>query len=163
MAGARADPCGRVQQIEDLVSTAPLDPANPVAALVIEGMEAEAGGRPDDARTLFDQAWAARTTHAEAAVAAHYVARQQPSAKEALAWNQRALDAALLADQALVAGWLPSLHLNLARSHEELGDVERAHDHYRRARDATPALDDDGYGQLIRGGIANGLARTAPP
>lgn len=138
-----------------------MDPANRVTALVMEGMQVEAQGRPDDARALFERAWAARTTHAEAAVAAHYLARQQPSAQDTLAWNQRALDEAVLADPVLVAKWLPSLHLNLGRSREDLGEFDRARDHHRRADEAAVALEDDGYGQLIRGGIANGLARTA--
>jgi hypothetical protein len=140
--------------------SSPLDPDNPVAALVIEGMQAEAAGRPADAARLFDEAWTTRSTSAEAAVAAHYVARHQPTPDDTLAWNQRALDEAGRADPAVVAGWLPSLHLNLGRSWEDLGDVARARAHYVSAQAATPALDEDGYGQVVRGGIASGLART---
>lgn len=141
--------------------SSPLDPDNPVAALVVEGMQAEAAGRPADAQALFDRAWQARTTSAEAAVAAHYVARHQTTPDDALAWNQRALDEAGRADPDAVAGWLPSLHLNLGKSWEDVGDVDRAREHYLLAQAAAPALGDDGYGQLVRGGIANGLARTA--
>jgi hypothetical protein len=61
------------------------DPANRVVALCAEGMARE--GEPGVALRLFEEAWAARTDDFEAAIAAHYVARHQPTAEEALRWN----------------------------------------------------------------------------
>lgn len=141
--------------------THPLDPTNPVNALVIAGMEAEAQGRPDRARGVFMQAWTAHTTPIEGAIAAHYVARHQDSPAQTLEWNRRSLELVAEADTDVVASFLPSLHLNLGRSYEDVGDPDRALEHYRLADAATPALAQDGYGAMIRGGIAAAVDRLA--
>jgi hypothetical protein len=52
-----------------------------------------------------------------------------------------------------VAAMYPSLHLNLADCHRRLGDLDRARDHLAQGQAAAGALPDDGYGQLIRGGL----------
>ncbi|WP_306747364.1 hypothetical protein [Saccharothrix yanglingensis] len=52
-----------------------------------------------------------------------------------------------------VAGLSPSPHLNLSECHRRLGDLDRAREHLRRARDAIGALGDDEYGRLIRDGL----------
>lgn len=140
--------------------TNPMDPENPVNALCIQGMEAEGRGDPESALALFSRAWDRRSSHIEAAIAAHYVARHQSTAAETLAWNRCALDEAMAGDRALVSALLPSLHLNLGKSHEDLGDLAAARRQYLLAEQACPALGDDGYGRMIRGGIAAALART---
>lgn len=140
----------------------PLDPENPVNAWCIRGMKAEGRGDPESARALFARAWESRTNHIEAAIAAHYVARHQDTGEETLLWNRRALDEALAGDPALVSGLLPSLHLNLGRSLEDAGNVDAARRQYVLAEEAGHTLGDDGYGQMIRGGIAAALARTNP-
>jgi hypothetical protein len=53
-----------------------------------------------------------------------------------------------------VAGFYPSLHLNLARDYQKLGDLPRAREHLAAARSSTSALADDGYGTMIRSGIS---------
>src|SRR3712207_4675760 len=104
-----------------------MDPDNPVVRLCAEGMQAEFARRPDDARALFQQAWEARRSDYDACVAAHFLARQQPTPEDALLWNRRALDhAAAVEDEAEVRGFYPSLYLNLAHSHEMLGALEEA-------------------------------------
>ena len=50
-----------------------IDPINPVVLLCAAGMERE--GEPEEARRLFQQAWDARRNDYEAAIAAHYLAR----------------------------------------------------------------------------------------
>jgi hypothetical protein len=142
--------------------TNPVDPENPVNALCILGMEAEGRGDPESARELFTRAWESRTNHIEAAIAAHYVARHQDSDAATLAWNRRALDEALAGDHASVSGFLPSLHLNLGKGYEDVGDIAAAREHYLLAERSAAALDDDGYGRMIRGGITAGLERTGP-
>jgi hypothetical protein len=139
----------------------PLDPENPVNALCILGMEAEGRGDPGSARTLFTQAWELRSDHVEAAVAAHYLARHQDTAAEKLAWNRKALNEALAGDHKTVSGFLPSLHLNLGRSHEDTGDRDAAREQYLLAERACSVLGDDGYGRMIRAGIAAALERIA--
>ena len=141
--------------------TSSMDPENPVNALCIQGMEAEGRGDPESARALFSQAWERRSNHTEAAVAAHYVARHQDTAAGTLLWNQRALDEATAGEHAAIAGFLPSLHLNLGKSHEDIGDLAAARTQYLLAQHASSALGDDGYGRMIRGGIGAALERTA--
>lgn len=138
-----------------------IDPTNPVAKLCGEGMQAEAAGRWAEARSLFEQAWAARTNDYEAAIAAHYVARQQPTPEEALRWNEIALDAARAVKDGSADGFYASLYLNVGKSHEDLGALGEARRYYVLAAKAAEGLPDDPYGQVVRGGIARGLARTA--
>ena len=58
-----------------------------------------------------------------------------------------------------VAGFYPSRHLNLADVHRRLSQHEKAREHLGRAQDAVGALGDDGYGRMIRKGIARATAR----
>lgn len=140
-----------------------MDPTNPITALCIQGMEAEGRGEPAHARALFQQAWDQHTTTIEAAVSAHYLARHQDTEADTLHWNQRALDAALASDAASAAVMMPSLHLNLGRSHENAGQRELARHHYEQAAAASEVLGEDGYSQMTRHGITAALERTAAP
>src|SRR5829696_921590 len=91
-----------------------LDPANPVVALCAAGMAVD--GEPAAAADCFARAWAARTNDCEAAIAAHYVARHQPTPVERLAWDARAAahaEAAIAAGDERARGLLASLYLNL--------------------------------------------------
>ena len=71
-----------------------MDADNPVVKLCVEGIQAEAENRLDDARALFTQAWDSHTDNFEACIAAHYPARHQESPQEMLFWNQEALNRA---------------------------------------------------------------------
>jgi tetratricopeptide (TPR) repeat protein len=137
-----------------------LDADNPVVALCAEGMTAEGGAGPEAARALFEQAWELRRDDVDACIAAHYLARQQPSPELTLAWNERALRHAEAAADDRIAGFFPSLHLNLGKSHEDLGDRGRAREHYERALAHADALGDDGYGDMVRRGVEAGLRRV---
>jgi len=66
-----------------------IDPTNPVVVLCAEGMAAD--GTPAEARRLFERAWAARRDDYDAAIAAHFLARHQPSAADTLHWNALAV------------------------------------------------------------------------
>ena len=55
----------------------------------------------------------------------------------------------------------PSLHLNLADVYRRLGGGPQARRHLALAQAAVGALDDDGYGRMIREGIARCAARLA--
>jgi hypothetical protein len=129
-----------------------LNSANPVVRLCADGM----AGDP----SAFLRAWEARVDDFDACIAAHYLARVQPDAQAAFEWNARAIEHARLTDPALVRTFMPSLHLNLGRSYEDIGDAARAAAEYRRAESCLDALDDDGYGALVRRGVASGLERT---
>lgn len=121
---------------------------------------AEGDGRPDDARRCFERAWETRTDPFEAAIAAHYLARHQSSPESVLHWNQTALDEALLVEDARKNGLLPSLYLNLGKSLEDLGRPAEARRQYELASASADALGDDGYGRMMRQGIAAGLERS---
>ena len=110
-----------------------MDPANPVIALCIAGAEAEFERRLEDAQALYERAWEARTDDYEACIAAHYVARFQDSATEALRWNQLALTHAEAVGDERVVDFLPSLYLSLAGSYEQIGDIETGRTYRARA------------------------------
>jgi tetratricopeptide (TPR) repeat protein len=110
-----------------------MDLDDAVVRLCAEGMQAEAAGRNEAAHALFEQAWDAATDDYGACVAAHYLARHQTTPEDVLRWNQECLERADRVGDERVRGFYPSLHLNLARAHEELGDAERAQEHYRQA------------------------------
>jgi tetratricopeptide (TPR) repeat protein len=112
---------------------APFDPNNPVIRLCQEGIRAEFDGRPDDARSLYLQSWAAAQDDYEACVAAHYVARFQEEPQEILRWNQIALDRANAVSDDQVQSFYPSLYLNMGLSYEKLGRIDEAQHYYDMA------------------------------
>ncbi|MEU7067027.1 hypothetical protein ACIGQE_30065 [Streptomyces sp. NPDC053429] len=94
---------------------------------------------------------------------AHYMADAQDDPADELAWDLRALSAAEgIADgpparpqpDHAVRVFYPSLHLNLAADYAKLRRPEAARAHLARARAATGALADDGYGNGVRAAIA---------
>lgn len=106
---------------------------------------------------------------------AHYMADAQDDPAEELAWDLRALTAARGPAAGSAAGsapgegipagrtaeppramrvFYPSLHLSLAVDYVKLRRPEAARVHLARARAATGALSDDGYGNGVRAAIA---------
>jgi hypothetical protein len=136
-----------------------MDPNNPVVKLCVEGMQAEGAGRHDDARALFTRAWDTRTDDWEACIAAHYLARHQPTPEDTLRWNQEALVRANAVTDARVDGFHPSLYLNLGHSHEQLGNLAEARFFYDLAAAESAALPDDRYSGIVRQGVENGRRR----
>ncbi|MFD3514987.1 hypothetical protein [Streptomyces sp. NPDC058657] len=137
-----------------------MDPHHPVVQLCSHGMRAEAEGRDDDARGLFQQAWDRAEDDYTACIAAHYLARHQPTPEATLHWNQECLTRADLVGDARVSGFYPSLHLNMAKVYGDLGSPDRAREHYASAAAHADALPQGPYGDGIRMAIAEGL-RTA--
>lgn len=93
---------------------------------------------------------------------AHYLADLYDHPAEALIWDIRALDAAApLSDERAqahhqslqVAGFYPSLHLNIADNLRRLGAFDAALDDISRAEVRMVALPDDDYGRMIRTAI----------
>jgi hypothetical protein len=136
-----------------------MDPKNPVVKLCAEGMELE-GRDPAVAKRRFDEAWSLASNDYEACIAAHYVARHQDTPEETLRWNQLALDRARLAAVPQVAGFMPSLRLNLGKSLEDCGQLAAARLQYELARASVKLLPDDGYRQFVEGGIDRALERV---
>ncbi|MFE5913082.1 hypothetical protein ACFQ6B_28895 [Streptomyces wedmorensis] len=93
---------------------------------------------------------------------AHYLADLYDDPAQALAWDIRALDAAdAVTEQRVqehhaglhIAGFYPSLHLNLADNYRRLGSFEAATEHIDAARSHAPSLPRNPYGDLLRGAI----------
>ncbi|MCA0296558.1 MAG: hypothetical protein LCH96_14850 [Actinobacteria bacterium] len=94
---------------------------------------------------------------------AHYLADLFDHPAEALIWDVRALDAAdALTDESTqqhdanleVAGFYPSLHLNVADNLRRLAAFDAAAAHIDNAEQRASALPDDDYGNLIRTAIS---------
>ncbi|MFI7537419.1 tetratricopeptide repeat protein [Streptosporangium sp. NPDC049376] len=123
-------------------------------------------GQREAARDVFARIWddigGEQGDPLHVCVLAHSMADVQDDVRQELMWDLRALAAAgLLTDERVaqagsplsVAGLYPSLHLNLSECYRKLGDFDRAREHLQQARAGVGALDDDGYGRLIRGGL----------
>ena len=136
-----------------------MDPNNPVVKLCAEGMQAEAQGRLEEARSLFMQAWARRQDDFEACIAAHYVARHQETPEEMLHWNQEALSRAEAVGDERVDEFYPSLYLNMGWSYESLGDKANAQKYYRLAAGCIDDLPEGPYRDMVLGGIQEGEKR----
>lgn len=101
---------------------------------------------------------------------AHYLADLYEDPAQALTWDIRALDAAdAVTDQRAqehhaglhVAGFYPSLHLNLADNYRRLGSFDAATEHITSAQAHAPHLPHDPYGGLIRTAIEQVAAAIA--
>ncbi|MEU3607286.1 hypothetical protein AB0E83_17865 [Streptomyces sp. NPDC035033] len=102
---------------------------------------------------------------------AHYLADLYDDPARSLAWNIRALDAADAVTEERVqehhagldvAGFYPSLHLNLADDYRRLGSFEAAAEHIDAAEAQVPRLPQGPYGDLLRAavrGVAEAVAR----
>ncbi len=90
---------------------------------------------------------------------AHHLADLHEDPAQALAWDVRALDAAdAVTEQRVqqhhaglhIAGFYPSLHLNLADDYRRLGSFDAAAEHITAAGEHAPHLPQDAYGDLLR-------------
>jgi len=136
------------------------DTNNKVVKLCSEGMELEGQGLKKQALKLFQQAWHEALTDFEKFTSAHYVARHQQNIQDKLKWDETALELALKINDDNVKGALPSLYLNIAKCHEDLNDFDSARKNYQLALSFTKLLPDNGYGNMIKVGIMNGIERV---
>ena len=128
-----------------------MDASNPVVALCAQGMAVE--GTPDEALRLFEQAWAIRSDDFDAAVAAHFLARHQPTDDATLHWNALAVEHAEAVSDGRSAELLASLYLNLGDSHARLGQQASARAAARRAAEHLVTLPPGGYRDFVAMGI----------
>ncbi len=110
-----------------------MDLENRVIQLCIAGTQAEFHRRFSDAVALYEQAWQIHSNDYEACIAAHYMARHRNNPKEEFEWNQKALDYAMTCDDDRLTSFLPSLYVNMGKSHEKLGDLNVAQKYYEKA------------------------------
>ena len=128
-----------------------IDPTNPVVALCAEGMASE--GTPAEALRLFERAWAMRRDDYDAAIAAHFVARHQPTPAATLHWNALAVRHAKSVDDGRAAGLFASLYLNLGVAQADAGDLTAGAESVHRAAAHLAALPPDGYREFVALGI----------
>ncbi|WP_406636802.1 hypothetical protein [Amycolatopsis sp. WGS_07] len=143
-----------------------------ITAAVTQGR----AGSVDAARTRLQELWdeigpAGDPFHR--CVLAHYQADLFADPAEALVWDVRALDAAAtVTDEQVrahdaglrIAGFYPSLHLNLADNFRRLGSFSAAAEQIAAARKRQDALADDEYGAMIRraiDGVAEAIERRS--
>jgi len=138
-----------------------IDPNNHVVKLCTQGMVLEGQGKPEEASKLFFKAWHEGANEFEKFTAAHYVARHQKSVADKLKWDETALQLALKIDDNAVKEYFPSLYLNIAKCYEDLNDIDNAKANYQLALSFTHVLPDNGYGNMIKGGIMKGIERVA--
>lgn len=141
--------------------------AAPIMDRITAAVERSRRGDVEAAAAEFDALWDELTgpdgDPFHRCVLAHYAADVQPDPHAELMWDERALAAAAGAsdDSAQahhpslrIAGFYPSLHLNLADVLRRLGDHERAREHVEAARARMGDLPDDeataGYRETIR-------------
>lgn len=129
-----------------------IDPANPVVALCAAGMAIE--GDADAARALFEQAWSSRSDDYEASIAAHFLARQQPTVEARVHWNALAAQHAEAVADGRADQFKASLYLNLADSLLAAGDHAAATEALSRATTGLRDLPTDGYRAFVERGIA---------
>ncbi len=114
-----------------------MDTNNPVIQLCIQGTQAEYARQPEQAAHFCLRAWQTAKTDYERCIAAHYLARSQPSAHEVLHWNRLALQhAQLVEDPEEVAAFLPSMYLALGAALEAMGEIDEAQAFYQLASQA---------------------------
>lgn len=137
-----------------------IDPNNNVVKLCAQGMSLEGEGKPEEASKLFIKAWNEGANDFEKFIAAHYVARHKKSVADKLKWDETALQLALKIDDNAVKEAFPSLYLNIGKCYEDLNDFDNAKTNYQLALSFTTVLRDDGYGNMIKGGITKGIERV---
>lgn len=119
-------------------------PNNNIIKLCLKGMELEGKGKPEEASTVFLQAWNEATNDFEKFIAAHYVARHQKNISDKLKWLETALQFALKINNDTVKGAFPTLYLNIAKCYEDLSDLDNAKKNYELAASFAGTPSDKG-------------------
>lgn len=107
-------------------------------------MGLEEKGKPEEANTLFLQAWDKSTNSFERFIAAHYVARHQKNVSDKLGWLETALQLALkINDDPVKAAFAP-LYVSIAKCYDDLNDPDNAKKNYELASSFTDKPTDNG-------------------
>ena len=128
-----------------------IDRDSAVVRLCAAGMAVD--GDAVAAAALFRQAWDARRDDLDAGIAAHFLARHQPSLNESLYWNRVAAEHAEAVTDERARPLLASLYLNLADNYLGLGHSAKAADVSERGIAALEFLPADGYRDFVSRGL----------
>lgn len=138
---------------------------DPTMDSILDAVTEGRRGNAEHARTQLLELWKAIGVSGDPlhrCTLAHHLADLYSEPAQSLAWDVRALDAAdVVTEQRVqmhdfglhVAGFYPSLHLNLADNYRRLGSFDAARGHLEAARDHLPALASDAYGEMIRAAL----------
>ena len=137
-----------------------MDPENAVVKLCVRGMEEEVRGNIQRAASLFAQAWSESSNDFESCIAAHYVARHQPTADLTFQWNQEAIDRAKRVSDGSADEFFASLYLNLGKSYEDLGSESQAQQLYQCAAEKLMAVPAGAYRDLVQAAIDRAFERV---
>jgi len=147
------------------MTATPTDIPDPTMNAIVSAVSAGQDGDVDLARRELLRLWARIGVTGDPfhrCTLAHYLADLCDDAAESLMWDVRALDAAdALTDQRAsqhhaslrVAGFYPSLYLNLADNLRRLGAFRAAAGYVEEAERHTSALPDGAYGDTIRAAL----------
>ena len=93
-------------------------------------------------------------------IVAHFLADTEKDVTAELAWDLLALESATGEREGdgnpllpILAGFLPSLHLNVGDAYRRAGDHGRASVHVKAGLRWAEALPDDGYARMIKTGL----------
>lgn len=121
-------------------------------------------GEKEQGRADLLRAWASTRDddHAQRCVLAHYLADLESELDKEVEWDERALAAyPHIGEDALAPigipsarGLAPSLHLNLGDGYLRQGRWDESAAQLAAGQASLDALPEDGYGALIRGGLA---------
>lgn len=136
-----------------------IDGDSAVARLCAAGMAID--GDADAAGALFRQAWDARRDDYEASIAAHFLARHQPSLDESLYWNRVAAEHAESVADDRAKPLLASLYLNLADNYLALGHSANATIVAEQGVAALRFLPAGGYRDFVSFGLQRLRTRIA--
>jgi len=120
------------------------NPDNKVVQLCIQGMNLEEKEQPDEAASVFLQAWNEATNDFEKFIASWFLARAQQNVSDRLKWYETALQFALKVNNDTVKSAFSSLYSNLAKCYEEKGDFDKAQIHTKLALTSTAQPSDSG-------------------
>ena len=120
------------------------NPNNPIIQLCLQGMDLEGQSKPEEAGSLFLQAWNEATNDFERFIAAHFVTRHQKNVADKLKWVEASLQEALKINDAYIKGVLPSLYSDIATCYDQLGDPEQAKKNVELANTFKDKLPDKG-------------------
>jgi hypothetical protein len=137
---------------------------SPAMKAIIDAVGILQRGETQQARELLLQLWEQISPAGEPlqiCTMAHFLADTETEPTGELEWDLRALAAAIGTRDAddrdavtpELAGFLPSLHLNVGDCYRRLGDHERARLHAHHGLNRAAALPDDGYGGMINTGL----------
>ena len=147
-------------------SSPPQAPADEVMVAITRAQQAALDGERAQARQEFAELWDRIGPDGDPlhrVTLAHYMADVQDDPNDELEWDRRALSAAdALTDERAkeyhatlaVRGFYASLYLNLAQDYHKLGATAQAREYLAAAERASVDLPADGYGTLVRDGIA---------